>query len=267
METFALFGLVLILGIRHGIDADHLAYIDGVTRYNWQNGKAMARWVGTFFSIGHGVVVTMVAVLLGTVSSHFTFPARFDAVATWVSVISLFLIGTLNAKNLLRTANRTADFKISGIKGKWIPTRLLETQNPLMIVLVGAIFALAADTVSQTAIWAMAAKNAGGLMPLLLGLTFTFGMVATDTFDSWISYKMFSRSDQMGQKVSRLMGWLIVLLAYGIATYEVVLYFRPKWQLDFQLLGAVLFTLFLTIFVFMYLRSKTKLPDATDSVQ
>ena len=33
-EWLALLGLVFVLGAKHGLDADHLAAIDGLTRYN-----------------------------------------------------------------------------------------------------------------------------------------------------------------------------------------------------------------------------------------
>ncbi|SDE54720.1 high-affinity nickel-transport protein [Priestia aryabhattai B8W22] len=35
MENLSLILLVFLLGFRHGLDADHLAFIDGQTRYNW----------------------------------------------------------------------------------------------------------------------------------------------------------------------------------------------------------------------------------------
>ena len=48
--------LVLLLGLRHGFDPDHLVAIDGMTR------STSSRWCGLFFSLGHGVVVTLIGV-------------------------------------------------------------------------------------------------------------------------------------------------------------------------------------------------------------
>lgn len=58
METQAgdwvtLVALAFILGLRHGLDADHLATIDGLTRFNVQAHPKMARWCGALFSLGH----------------------------------------------------------------------------------------------------------------------------------------------------------------------------------------------------------------------
>ena len=50
MEGLSVFLLVFLLGIRHGLDADHLAFIDGQTRYNWRMGSRFAPWVGILIS-------------------------------------------------------------------------------------------------------------------------------------------------------------------------------------------------------------------------
>ena len=36
MSTVSIVLLVFVLGLRHGLDADNLAFIDGQTRYNWR---------------------------------------------------------------------------------------------------------------------------------------------------------------------------------------------------------------------------------------
>ncbi|MFC6604186.1 hypothetical protein ACFQDF_25835 [Ectobacillus funiculus] len=133
METVSLFLLVFVLGLRHGLDADHLAFIDGQTRYNWRMGSPFARWVGTLFSFGHGGMVAVTAGILGMVMKNFTFPAYFDNFASWVSIISLFLIGTLNTYNLLRTRNNNEEFQLSGLKGKFIPKLRREQRIPFLL--------------------------------------------------------------------------------------------------------------------------------------
>ena len=42
-DGFALAALVFVLGMKHGFDADHLATIDGLTRYNARRNPALAR--------------------------------------------------------------------------------------------------------------------------------------------------------------------------------------------------------------------------------
>ncbi|MEI7870376.1 MAG: hypothetical protein WCI11_21070 [Candidatus Methylumidiphilus sp.] len=62
-EGLALILLVFVLGMKHGLDADHLATIDGMTRYNAPVNPALARFCGVLFSLGHGAVVVAVATI------------------------------------------------------------------------------------------------------------------------------------------------------------------------------------------------------------
>src|SRR2546423_345552 len=54
----ALVAVVFLLGLKHGLDPDHLAAIDGLTRFNASRRPRVSRWSGLLFSAGHGVVVT-----------------------------------------------------------------------------------------------------------------------------------------------------------------------------------------------------------------
>ena len=48
-DWIALLALVFVFGAKHGLDADHLATIDGLTRYNLRQAPARARWCGSLF--------------------------------------------------------------------------------------------------------------------------------------------------------------------------------------------------------------------------
>src|SRR5260370_36524044 len=50
------------LGLRHAVDADHIAAIDNVTRKLMPEGKRPIT-VGLFFSLGHSTVVLLASVL------------------------------------------------------------------------------------------------------------------------------------------------------------------------------------------------------------
>jgi high-affinity nickel-transport protein len=62
------------LGMKHGFDADHLATIDGITRYNTRTNPRLARLAGGLFSLGHGTVVLLVALVAGSLSSGWQTP-------------------------------------------------------------------------------------------------------------------------------------------------------------------------------------------------
>src|SRR6201996_9218390 len=57
--------LAYVLGLRHAVDADHIATIDNVVRKLMQEGKRPIT-AGLFFSLGHSLVVVIaVAVIVG----------------------------------------------------------------------------------------------------------------------------------------------------------------------------------------------------------
>ena len=70
----SLVAVVFLLGLKHGLDADHLAAIDGLTRFNAGRRPLVARWSGLLFSLGHGVVVTTVAIVVATVATQWKAP-------------------------------------------------------------------------------------------------------------------------------------------------------------------------------------------------
>jgi nickel/cobalt transporter (NiCoT) family protein len=254
VEIPVLVAFVFILGLRHGLDADHLACIDGLTRYNFKNNSKVTRWVGTLFSLGHGMIVTFIAVIIGNISNRFVIPNTVDAFVTWFSICSLLLIGTLNSYNLLRKTSDSQDVKLQGIKGRFIPRAIRETSNPFLIMGIGAIFALAADTVSQTGIWALAAEH--NYMPFLLGVIFTLGMVLTDTIDSLLAYKIIKNSGAVATSASRLMGWVVVALAYGVALYEITTFFYEGADYLPELIGIVAFIFLVVFFTVVVVREK-----------
>ena len=59
-ELLSFSGLVLmfVLGLRHGLDPDHIACIDGLTWRALNHEHQHAHWIGTLFAIGHGLLVT-----------------------------------------------------------------------------------------------------------------------------------------------------------------------------------------------------------------
>jgi nickel/cobalt transporter (NiCoT) family protein len=260
METISLILLVFVLGLRHGLDADHLACIDGLTRYNVRLNSAIARWVGLLFSFGHGLVVTIIAAILGIFMKSFTIPDLVNTLVTWFSTLSLFAIGTLNLFNLMRKkSTENEDFRVSGIKGKFLPKMLKETTNPFFVILIGGLFALAAETVSQTSMWAIAAGNTASYMPVLLGIIFMLGMMITDTLDSIVAFRLIKESNRLGQSASRVMGWVIVVLAYGVSFYQAFTFFFPWAEVDYEILGVMLFTAFVLIYLFISYRIKKQM--------
>lgn len=59
-----LISTALLLGMRHGFDLDHLATIDAITR-TVRYKPSLSRMVGFLFSLGHGLVVIIVSLIIG----------------------------------------------------------------------------------------------------------------------------------------------------------------------------------------------------------
>lgn len=88
------------LGLRHAVDADHLAAIDNVTRRLVSEGKKPTA-VGLFFSLGHSTIVfgmtAFVAMTASLVSDYYTNAAEVgELIGTLVSALFLYLIGCIN---------------------------------------------------------------------------------------------------------------------------------------------------------------------------
>jgi high-affinity nickel-transport protein len=87
-------------GLRHAVDADHIAAIDNVTRKLMQEGKRPVT-VGFFFAIGHSTVVILAVLAIAgavtTLSSHFSaFKSAGGVIGTLISASFLFMIATMN---------------------------------------------------------------------------------------------------------------------------------------------------------------------------
>jgi high-affinity nickel-transport protein len=220
-EWTALATLVFLLGLKHGFDADHLAAIDGLTRYNARLRRGFARFCGALFSLGHGAIVIAIAVAVGLASERWSAPEWLELSGAWISIGFLTLIGIVNLRAVLAAAPHEVVAPI-GIKGRFLG-RLNTAGHPGSVALVGALFALSFDTVSQSALFALTATQFGGLEhAVMLGLLFVLGMLVTDGINGlWIS-RLIARADQIAVIASRVMslavsGVALLVAAFGAA--------------------------------------------------
>jgi high-affinity nickel-transport protein len=220
-EFSALSLLVFVLGLKHGFDADHLAAIDGLTRFNAGSRPRLARFCGVLFSVGHGAVVVAIAIGVATLARGWTVPQWLELSGTWISIGVLTMLGAVNIRAVLRT-DPACVVQPVGLRGRFLG-RLACASNPFMIALVGTAFALSFDTISQAALFAVTAARIGGwLHALALGVVFMVGMLVTDGINGlWIS-RLIRRADQMALVASRVMslvvgGVSLLVAAFGLA--------------------------------------------------
>jgi len=92
--------LAFTFGLRHAVDADHIAAIDNVTRKLMQQGQRPVG-VGFFFSLGHPAIVVLMSIGVAFAAAALT--SRFDSmkevggiISTSVSALFLFAIAIFN---------------------------------------------------------------------------------------------------------------------------------------------------------------------------
>lgn len=247
-DLLGLGAIVLLLGVRHGFDADHLATIDALTRHHLPHGPRRARGIGALFSLGHGAVVIAVALLVALVAGQWTVPPWLSAFGAWVSIAILLLLAALNIVNLRRT-QRHEHARPIGLRAGWFAS--LAAGGPLAAAGIGALFALSFDTLSLATLFAVSATQHGGWQgALACALLFTLGMLATDGLNGlWIT-RLLRRSDARALTASRLMGWAVVAVSLFAAALGLIGQWRedaidpPDW-LPGTVIVAVLFAAFL----------------------
>ena len=198
--------LAYIFGLRHAVDADHIAAIDNVVRKLMQEDKRPL-FAGFFFSLGHSTVVLLATVMIAL--STATLQSRFEAfrdigglIGTGVSVTFLLLIAIVNVvilqnvwasfQRVRRGGNIEADHLDMLLAGQGFLARLF---RPLFWVIakswhmypLGFLFGLGFDTATEIGLLGIAAtQSAQGMSPfaiLIFPALFTAGMALIDTTD------------------------------------------------------------------------------------
>jgi high-affinity nickel-transport protein len=193
-------------GLRHAVDADHIAAIDNVTRKLMQEGKRPIA-VGFFFSLGHSTIVIAAAILVALTASSLqqSFPGLIavgGVVGTLVSVIFLFAIAMINfvvlvgVYRVFRQAKRGEDYSEGDLDGFLAPRGLLGRLFRTLFRLIsrswhmyplGFLFGLGFDTATEIGLLGIsAAEAAKGLSiwsMLVFPALFTVGMSLVDTSD------------------------------------------------------------------------------------
>ncbi|GAB7216658.1 hypothetical protein OS42_32700 [Dickeya oryzae] len=105
-------------GLRHAVDADHIAAIDNVTRKMMQEGK-MPLGVGAWFSLGHSSIVILASLALAATAAALQddmawFHEIGGVIGTSVSAGFLLLMALVNLVILRGVWQRFQQFKQGG---------------------------------------------------------------------------------------------------------------------------------------------------------
>jgi len=238
--------LVFALGLRHGFDPDHLVAIDGMTR------STKLRWCGLFFSLGHGIVVTLTGIGVAMAATEWHAPAWLEQAGALISIAVLLVLGAANLVAVLRTP-AGARIALIGLRGRWVAERLAQANHPAVIASIGAAFALSLDTISQALLFSLS----GWMFAALLGATFTLGMVLADALNGlWVA-RMMVGTDRRAAAASRWMSGVVAFLCLAIALGAVLKEFVPVPALSIASL-----TLIAAVWTFAVLRSRSAYREA-----
>jgi high-affinity nickel-transport protein len=199
--------LAWVFGLRHAVDADHIAAIDNVVRKLMHDGKQPVA-VGFFFSLGHSTIVLLASAVIAATTA--VMQQRFAAfrsigavVGTSVSAVFLLLIALANVLILrdvwrhFRHVARGGTLQAGSLNGLALGGGLLARLfRPLFGAVrqswhmypLGFLFGLGFDTATEVGLLGIAATQAAqGMSPwqtLVFPALFTAGMALVDTADS-----------------------------------------------------------------------------------
>jgi nickel/cobalt transporter (NiCoT) family protein len=207
---------MLMLGMRHAVDVDHITAIDNLVRLH--NADKRARWVGTGFSVGHmtSVLAEMLLIIyvIGSASS-----GKVDQISLWGGVIGAIALASIGAINIysMKKWGKTGSAILAGK----ISTRA-EILGPFgSAIITGLVFGLGFDTATQISaitLSAVASATLGVQIALILAGFFAMGMIPIDTLDSVVLRSAFAKI--FHTKAFRYMAYALSGAALGIAATQ-----------------------------------------------
>jgi len=194
--------LAYSFGLRHAVDADHIAAIDNATRKLMQEHKRPVA-VGFFFSLGHSSVVVLASIGVALTAAHVeAFKAVGGVIGMSVSAVFLLVIALMNLV-ILRSIYRAWRHVREGgayveedvdllLADRGFMARLFRPLFRLIsrswhLYPLGFLFGLGFDTATEIALLGISATQAAqGLSPwsiMVFPLLFSAGMSLVDTLD------------------------------------------------------------------------------------
>jgi high-affinity nickel-transport protein len=196
-------------GLRHAVDADHIAAIDNVTRKLMQDGKRPVG-VGVFFSLGHSTIVLVISFLLAlsikvvrdNINSG-NLANKIGVIGTAVSALFLLLIATINILVLIdiykmwRQVSRGGSYEEQkvedylqnrGLLARLFRPVIRQVDSSWKMYPVGVLFGLGFDTATEVGLLGIVATSGSTHLPvfyiMVFPLLFLAGMTVIDTTDS-----------------------------------------------------------------------------------
>jgi high-affinity nickel-transport protein len=197
--------LAFSLGLRHALDADHIAAIDNVTRKLMQENKRPVA-VGFFFALGHSAVLLLASLAVAFAANSLIekLAAYRDVgavVGTTASALFLLAIAVANLTVLgqvvraLRRVQRGEQVRDEDIDAllqqqgwlvRWFRPMFGLVRSSWQLFPLGFLFALGFETASEVSLFGLAAETAQKVSTpsiLVFPALFAAGMTLVDTLD------------------------------------------------------------------------------------
>jgi nickel/cobalt transporter (NiCoT) family protein len=199
--------LAYTFGLRHAVDADHIAAIDNVTRKLMQEGKRPVG-VGLFFSLGHSTIVVglSIAIALTSIAIKDRFTSLESIGGIIGTAVSAFFLLAIALANLLilisvhrtfRAVKNGAEYHEEdlnlllskrGFFGRIFRRLFRLIAHSWQMYFVGFLFGLGFDTATEVGLLGISASEASKGLPiwsiLVFPALFTVGMALIDSTDS-----------------------------------------------------------------------------------
>lgn len=275
-----------VLGLRHGVDADHIVAIDNTIRKLLHEDQKPFS-VGLWFSLGHSTVVVglIVALIIATRSVVGALPVLQSSgaiIGTMVSGVFLWLMALVNVVIVLGIFKIWKGMKKGdldqdeldnllenrGFLNRYFRPLFRIVKKPWQIYPIGCLFGLGFDTASEIALLGISVGV--GLSPkvplwtiIILPLTFTCGMVLVDASDGVLMRVAYGWAflNPLRKIYYNLTVTLIsILVAVVIGTLELLSVLAtelrlsgPFWtslgNLNFESIGYGIITIFLSAWI------------------
>lgn len=197
--------LAYTFGLRHAVDADHIAAIDNVTRKMMQEGRRPVT-TGLFFSLGHSTVVVLaslaIVVAVAAQAQFESFKAVGGLIGTGVSAFFLLLVAAANLAilaSIYRTFRRVSrggqfveedlDHLLAqrGLLGRLFRPAFRLVARSWHMYPLGLLFGLGFDTATEVGLLGISAAEASKGLSIwsimVFPALFTAAMSLVDTSD------------------------------------------------------------------------------------
>jgi high-affinity nickel-transport protein len=205
--------LAYSFGLRHAVDADHIAAIDNVTRKLMQEEHDPST-AGLYFSLGHSTVVVLASIVVAlgatALSGLESFGEVGGVIGTAVSTLFLFAIAIANifilaavykAFQRVKRGEPVMDDDLNillanrGLLGRLFRPLFRFIRASWQMYPLGFLFGLGFDTATEIGVLGISASQAAQGLSfwslLIFPLLFTAGMSLVDTTDSVLMVRAY----------------------------------------------------------------------------